>query len=273
MILLRLLFTLLFLTGTLATAGGQELTADVPVLESRQLSFQDLIGRDFLYDISFLWFDHLAKGHFRLQPGERPGTYRAVLEARTLGLAAWLTQDRVQKYVSLMERGADGRLRSLQYESWIIRRKKGKEVNRTKRFTFDYAKREVRIEKLADGKPMWQQVLPMVGDSPPNDILTAYFNFRDGYFGPIEPGKHYVVPTFNRQGAGDIEIDLLTRAERQALHLFPATGMVARLKVDPDIFDSEEGGIYVWLDAQMRPAQGIVQNVIGLGDVRGTLRP
>ncbi len=271
--MLRLLLILLMLVGGVTTTGAQELTADLPVLESRQPSFEELVGRDFLYDISFLWFDHLAKGHFTLERGERPGTYRAVLEARTLGLAAWLTQDRVQKYVSLMERGADGRMRSLQYESWIIRRKKGKVINRTKRFTFDYGKREVRIEKLADGKPVWQQVLPMVGDRSPNDILTAYFNFRDGYFGPIEPGKHYVVPTFNRQGAGDIEIDLLTKAERQELHLFPAGGMVARLKVDPDIFDSEDGGIYVWLDAQMRPAQGIVQNVIGLGDVRGTLRP
>ena len=108
---------------------------------------------------------------------------------------------------------------------------------------------------------------------PPNDILTSYFNFRAGFFGPLEPGRHYLVPTFNRKGAGNIEIDLLTDAERQGLDFFPAGGMVARLKVDPEIFDSKDGGIYVWLDEQLRPARGIVQNVIGLGDVRGTLRP
>jgi len=270
--LLRLLLTLVLLAGVLPSAGAQELTPDIPVLESHRLSFDELVGRTFLYNISFLWFDHLAKGRFTLQPGDQPGTYRATLEARTLGLAAWLTQGRVQGYESLMERGADGSLHSLRYESRIMRRHDDKMIDRTKRFTFDYARHEVHVEKLADGKPVWEEVLPMTGDKPPNDILTSYFNFRDGFFGPLEPGRHYVVPTFNRQGAGNIEIDLLTKAERQGLDFFPAGGLVARVKVDPEIFDSKDGGIYVWLDPQLLPARGIIQNVIGLGDVRGTLR-
>ena len=270
--MLRLLSIPLFLLFLLASAGAQELSADVPVLEAQRPSFDDLVGQEFVYDISFLWFDHLAKGRFTLEAGKEPGTYRAIIEARTLGVAAWLTQDRVQSYVSLMERGPDGRLRSLRYESRIIRRKHGKFIERTKRYTFDYPNHQVHIEKLADGTTLWQKDLPMVGATPPNDLLTSYFNFRDGYFGPIEAGRHYVVPGFERQGEGNIEIDLLTAAERKELGLFPAGGLVARLKVDPDIFDSKDGGIYVWLDPQLRPAQGIVQNVIGLGDVRGTLR-
>lgn len=271
--MLRRLLLLLTLLSLPVAPGAEEITADRPVLEARVLSFDELVGREFSYDISFLWFDHLAKGRFSLLPGEQPGTYRAVLEARTLGVAAWLTQDRVQSYVALMERQQDGQLRSLRYESRIIRRRDKKLIERSKRFTFDHVRREVRIEKLADGKQVWEEVRPMAAESTPNDILTAFFNFRAGYFGPLEAGRHYLVPTFNRQGAGNIEIDLLSSKERGALDFFPASGLVARLKVDPEIFDSEDGGIYVWLDDQLRPARGVVQNVIGLGDVRGSLRP
>ncbi|WP_066727703.1 DUF3108 domain-containing protein [Desulfuromonas sp. DDH964] len=271
--MLQRLLLLLILVSWPVTPGAEEIAADRPVLEAQVLSFDELVGREFSYDISFLWFDRLAKGRFSLLPGEQPGTYRAVLEARTLGVAAWLTQDRVQSYVALMERQPDGRLRSLRYESRIIRRRDKTLVERSKRFTFDHVRREVRIEKLADGQQVWEEVRPMAAESTPNDILTAFFNFRAGYFGPLEPGRHYLVPTFNRQGAGNIEIDLLSGKERDGLDFFPAGGLVARLKVDPEIFDSEDGGIYVWLDDQLRPARGIVQNVIGLGDVRGSLRP
>jgi len=270
MVLSRLCLVFLLLLLAAQPVPAEEFRADIPVLRAPALSFEELVGREYVYDIAFLWFDHLAKGRFTLMRGDRPGTFRAILEARTLGVAAWLTGDRVQSYVALMERQDDGRLRSLRYESRILRKRKGKLVDRTKRFTFDYENREVRVEKLGDDKRMWLEVLPMEGDQPPNDLLTAYFNFRGGYFGPLEVGRHYVVPSFNRQGAGDIEIDLLKPDQRPGL--FPPGGLVARLKIDPEIFDSEEGGIYVRFDERLRPVQGIVENVIGLGDVRGILK-
>lgn len=268
----RLLLVGLLVVACLRAALAQELTADVPVLESPKLSFEELVGREFDYDISFLWFDKLARGRFSLLTTDRPGVYRAVLEARTLGVAAWLTQERVQSYVAVMVQQPDGRLRSLTYESRIMRRKGGRIIERTKRFTFDQEHRQVRIEKLGDGKIMWQKVLPMTGEEPPSDILTAYFNFRDGFYGPIRAGGHYLVPTFSRKGTGDIRIDLLRDEQRQHLDFFPPGGLVARIKVDPEIFDSKDGGIYVWFDDRLRPVRGIVENVIGLGDVRGIRR-
>ncbi len=269
---LLILLLLILLLPLAVTGGAAELRADRPSLESARLTFEDLLGRDLLYDISFLWFDRLAKGTFILEPTEKPGIYRAVLEARTLGVAAWLTQYRVQRYVSIMERGADGRLRSLRFESHIIRRKSGKVIDRTKLFAFDHAKREVRVEKLADEKTMWQEVLPMEGTVPPNDLITAFFNFRSGFYGPIEPGRTYAVPTFNRQGAGTIGIELLRDDQRPALDSIPAGGILARLTVDPEIFDTEGGAIYVWLDDRLLPAHGILENVQGLGNVYGSLR-
>ena len=118
----------------------------------RALTVQELVaGPEVVYDIAFLWFDQLAEGRASCGVGERPGTYRATLEAKTLGVAAWLTQDRIQRYTSLMELGSDGRLHSLRHESLIIKGAKNNRREKSKRYTFDHQRREVRYQATADG--------------------------------------------------------------------------------------------------------------------------
>jgi hypothetical protein len=38
------------------------------------------------------------------------------------------------------------------------------------------------------------------------------------------------------------------------------------------VFDTKGADLYVWFDDTGRPARGIVENVIGMGDVYGHLR-
>jgi hypothetical protein len=42
--------------------------------------------------------------------------------------------------------------------------------------------------------------------------------------------------------------------------------------MDKEVFDTGGGMVFVWFDKYDRPARGIVENVIGLGHVRGRLR-
>ncbi len=267
-----LLLPLMSLLVGIGPASAAELHADLPELRAPARSIDDLIGEVFVYNIAFLWFDRLAIGRFSLEPAGPPRTYRAVLEARTMGVAAWLTGNRVQRYVSVMEQGPDGRLRSLSHESHIIRSQGDEVIDRTKRFSFDRERHEVRVEKLAGDRQVYLETLPMTGDLPPEDLLTAFFNFRAGFFGPIEIGRHYLIPTFNRKGPAVIRLDILTGDQSRELGLSPEGGYVCRLLVDPEIFDSSEGSIYVWFDDRLRPVRAVVENVIGLGDVRGSLQ-
>jgi hypothetical protein len=48
--------------------------------------------------------------------------------------------------------------------------------------------------------------------------------------------------------------------------------LLLKVKIDKELFDTDNGIVYVWLDPQGRPAQVVVEDVIGLGDVRGTLQ-
>lgn len=268
----------IFLSGLLllclwaTPAQSAELRPDHPVLQERPLSLSALVGEKLSYDISFLWFDRLAEGHLSFTAGERPGTYRAVLEARTLGVAAWVTSDRMQRYVSLMEVGPDGRLRSLSFESHIIKGQGKKRSDTTRLYTFDHDKRQVRFQRARNDKFYHDELLPMSGQGAPNDILTALFNFRAGFFGPLKPGGRYTIPTFNRKVNEEIRIEILADGERPDDPFFPRHGLLGRVFLDKEILDTEGGAVYVWFDDLGRPLRGVVENVIGLGSVRGTVR-
>lgn len=243
-----------------------------PAVEIRALTPQELVGEsEMVYDIAFLWFDRLAEGRASFTAGDRTGTYRATLEARTLGVAAWLTQDRLQRYTSVMELGPDGRLRSLVHESLIVKGAKNKRRQKSKRYVFDHRLGEVRFQATADGSAGPEQVFPM-GEETPNDILTAFYNFRMGAFGPLRPGARYTIPTFDRKGKGTIVVETFPDGPR-ANPFFPRNGLLCRAIVDPDIFDTGGGGILFWFDRSVHPPRGIVEKVIGLGDVKGIARP
>jgi hypothetical protein len=267
-----ILFSSVLLCLLASPSRGDELRPDYPVLQERHLSLSALVGESLVYDISFLWFEGVAEGRLSFAAGERPGTYRAVLEARTLGVAAWLTGDRVQRYVSLMEVGPDGRLRSLSFESHIIKGQGSERSDTTRLYTFDHSKHQVRFQRARKGKFYKEELLPMSRQAPPNDILTAFYNFRAGFFGPVKPGSRYTIPTFSRKGNEDIRIEILTDEERPADPFFPRGGLLGRVILDEEILDTSGGTVFVWFDDLGRPQRGIVENVIGLGNVRGKAR-
>ncbi|OHB32774.1 MAG: hypothetical protein A2X84_06855 [Desulfuromonadaceae bacterium GWC2_58_13] len=233
--------------------------------------FDRWLGQHLCFNIDFLWFDSIAEGSLSFAAGPRPGTYRAVLEARTLGAAAWLTSDRVQRYVSVMERTTEGPLRALSHESQIIKGRGAKRKDRSKLYLFDHARRQVSYQHGRNGVLGAAERLPMAEGTPPNDILTAFFNFQAGFFGPIVPGGRYRIPTFSRKGMTTIEAEVLLDPLRVRPDFFPAEGMLVKVLLDPEVFETAGGALYIWFDEGRLPARGIVENVIGLGDVFGTL--
>jgi len=272
---LRIFLALVPLLLLSSLVWGDELTKDDPALSQAPTPLERMVGEHLVYDISFLWFDRLAEARLSLEAIEPAGRYRATLVAQTLGVAAWLTGERVQRYVSVMERTADGHLRSLVHESRIIKGKGKKRGARSKRYTFDYEKKQVRYQRVKDGKAYKEKTFPLQEGSegiPPADILTAFYNFRIGFFGPLRVGGEYAIPAFDKDGTSRILIKILPPEERRNRPFFPAEGLLCRVTVDQEIFDTGDGAVYAWFDEEGRPLRGMVENVLGLGDVRGILR-
>lgn len=235
-------------------------------------AFKPFIGEKLDYDVSFLWFDNLAEGNLRFSVDASTGQYRAELEARTLGVAAWVTGNRTHRYDTLMELGTDGRMRTLSQESVIAKGEGKKQRTKGKRYVFDYTAHMVRMLRQSGTDFVEDATFPMDADTQPNDFLTVFFNFRAGRLGEIKDGADFTIPTFTRKGKAEIRIHVLTPGERVGLERFPAHGILARVILDKEVLDTSGGAVYVWFDERGRPARGIVENVLGLGDVLGQLR-
>lgn len=253
----------------LLAASGSALAA--PAVAPK-VTIDAWVGKELVYDIAFLWFDRIAEGQLAVSPGSRPGTYRALLEARTLGVTAWVTSDRVQRYESLMETSPDGHLRSLSYESRIIKGPEGKRKDRGKRYLFDHGKGQVSYARTRDGVPGAATVLPIQG-TPPADILTAFFNFQAGVYGPLTPGETYRILALAKKGVGWIDAEVLPGEKWPAKEFFSKNGTLVKVRVDPEVFETKDGILYIWFDQALRPERGIVENVIGLGSIYGSERP
>ncbi|MDO3379240.1 DUF3108 domain-containing protein [Geoalkalibacter halelectricus] len=229
-----------------------------------------LVGESLPYDIAFLWFSRLAHARLSFVPGEEPGTYRATLEANTRGLAATLTRNRSDVFTSVMERLPDGRLRSLVYESQTTRGRGSSRATRISRYIYNYAEGEIYRDRIRGGEQS-REVYEMPEEGFFNDVLTAFYNFRAGYFGEIVPGRRYEIPTYTRHGPGTILVQVYAEGHRPRHTNFPDGGLLCRVEIDEEIFDTGDGDVYVWFDDQGRPGIGVVENVLNMGDVRGHL--
>ncbi|MBW6510764.1 MAG: DUF3108 domain-containing protein [Desulfuromonadaceae bacterium] len=231
-----------------------------------------LIGSHYRYDISFLWFDRLASGELSLAATAIPGQYQATLEARTLGVAAWLTGNRVHRYVALMEATADdGRLRTLRFESHVIKGQGKKLKDRAKEYVFNYEKKRVDFRRASNDQFSPIEVLPM-GDPPLNDFLTVFTNFRMGFFGSPAPGETLELDTFERGHPATIIVTAMPPSPAEHQTFFPPGGKLFQISMGDDILDTGGGKVFLWFDSLERPARAVVENVIGIGDVKGTLR-
>lgn len=234
-------------------------------------SLQKLSGIDRHYNLSFLWFERLAVGQLTFSRDPLlPTRYRALLEAKTLGVASWLTGERSQHYETLMEMTGQGRLQPLEYRS-IIRRKKGSRiVEQTKLYTFDAAKRTLMVTRGKDGKLGPNEPFKIAGNEFPVDFLTAGFNFISGADGPVRPGDRKEIVTFTSDGERKIIIEVLRDDQWPKTAFFTkGSGTLIKVILPTEILDTSGGAVYALLDEKLLPQRVIVENVLGMGEVKG----
>lgn len=262
--LTKLLLLLLILLGLPGYSFSQESSPiDHPI--------QSLVGEFFEYDISFLWFDSLAEGSIQLFPGEDPETFLVVMKAKTLGMAAFFTSDRVEKFQTLMKIGTNGLLQPLWHSSHTIRGKGDSRREKITRYTFDHNSGQVRYQKIKNNRAYTDKWFAMEKDKTLFDILSALYNLRLGFYGKLGQDT-ILIPTFHRKGPQDIVVEPLRKASKKDRKFFAADTAQCRILVDPSVFGTKGRDILASFDEQLRPHKGIIKNVIGMGDVRGKLR-
>ena len=256
-------FALALFSFTPLCSDAQEVGAEKEI--------QQMVGENYLYAIDFLFFKRLAEGELRLSETDQPNVYRAELIGRTLGVASWLSGDRTQTYTSVMELTPDGSLRSIEHTSRIVKRKWGKWKDRGRHHRYDYTQGIVFEEKTKEGVVSSRKERKIPDGQQPVDMLTAFYNLRAGVYGPLARGAQFLIPTYSGKGFSNITVKVLTVVQQEKQDFFPSHGLLLSVTLDPAVFDTDSGNLYFWFDDAGIPERGIVEDLIGMGDVRGSL--
>lgn len=250
---------LVFQAGPLAAQEG-----DFPT------SIQKLVGEDLRYAIDFLVFHRVAQGELRLSESAQPGVYLAELAGRPLGVVSWLSGERIQTYSSLMKLSMDGSLRTVEYVAKVVKRRWGKQQNREHRYRYDYEHGKIFDEKGGGGaRSLTEHDIP--DGQQPVDMLAAFYNLRIGVYGALVRGARLLIPTYSAGKFTEIDVQVMTHEQQARQKYFPSYGILLKVRIDPEIFDTGSGNLYVWFDDAGVPGRGIVEDLIGLGDVQGYL--
>ncbi len=255
------------------------LLADVPDL------VPTLPEEDFKFHLRFLWFKQVARARLRIRriSGKR---YRAELLAETKGFLGFLTGNRKNHYISVMEYVPEkGRLVTRRFTktvSW------GGEVVKSvteidyERGIFQWVATENGMLKDKGSEPIPRGVIY-------EDLLSAFFNLRLGAFGPLTRGRHIRVTSLPYYQASDedqteyqkefirtfviriadasTERDFRRRFSRES-----EKGLLVFVQVPKALFGQKSGEVLVWFNTNLIPPAVRVEDVILFGDVSGVLQ-
>jgi len=234
-------------------------------------TISDFLDEKLEYDISFLWFKRAAAGSASFS---REGDgYKAVLQAETKGFVGFVTGHRKHVYIAHMKFDPEGnKLRTYLFERYVtIRNREEKTLN-----WIDYRQRSLAWKDYKNGALAEERVESIPEGIEYEDILSAYYNFRLGLFGPAERGRKFQVNTIPEKGESLIGVSISSEEEAEQSRKLFGSGhdealMHIKVRVPRSIFRSKRGEVDIWIDGRMRPVKGIVRDYIGFGDIRSAL--
>ncbi len=260
---LAFLLALLLFGGVSAAAEGQyegfKASGDV----------RRFAGETLYFDIRFLLFNQAATAEVRFF--EKDGAYRARLVAQTKGFVGLLTSYRQHIYETAFEVVDGGnRLRATSFLRQVVN---GEYRERTEH-TFDYAERRHRWTEFVNGKKTRTDEEPIPEGVAFDDVLTAFYNFRNGVYGPVRPGANYSIHTVPEKGHDTIEINVRPASEAERHRLAEgrpaANEMLVDILVPKEIFYTETGRIRLWGSRHLIPVESTIEDYILLGDLHAT---
>jgi len=200
------------------------------------------------------------------------GKYEAFHEGKTLGLAGLVTRYRRDVYRSVMGTINNGRrLIPLRFEEDVII---GSKI-RKRTTVFDYAARKVTIATQKEEGASKEEVEIPFGTLY-DDPMTAFYNFRFGVYGKVEPGKIFTIRTVPRKDSPEpIRMTVAPKKEEEERRSEEAEkegrDLFIKVRLDKEFVGSLQGEVEVWFTKDVVPMSGVAKDVFLYGDIRGHL--
>ena len=223
------------------------------------------------FDIGFLWFDRAARAKVSFYL--KDGAFHSRLLAQTEGFVGFFTAYRQHIYETEFEIIEDGQ--RLRAKTFVRRVVEGDREERTEH-RFDYQKRIHSWTDTLNGQAGERKTESIPQGAHFDDVLTAFYNFRNGAYGPIEKGAGYTVRTVPEKGQDQISIQVHTEQEaKKERPLANGVGNMAYLidlLVPKELFNTETGRIRLWGSKHLIPMESTIEGYVFLGDLHATFR-
>jgi hypothetical protein len=228
-------------------------------------------GEVLKYDVDFWIFNRVAEGIATFR-SLGSGRYEAFHEGKTLGLVGLVTRYRRDVYRSVMGTiNNGGRLIPLRFEEDVVI---GSTI-RKRTTVFVYAARKVTIETQNEVGNSREEVEIPYGTLY-DDPMTAFYNFRFGVYGKVEPGKIFTIRTVPRKDSPQpIRLTVASRKEEEQKRSEESgkegKDLFIKVYLDKDFVGSVQGEVEVWFTKDIVPMTGVAKDVFFYGDIRGRL--
>ena len=226
-------------------------------------------GEVLKYDIDFWIFNRVGEGTATFRSlGD--GRYEAFHEGKTLGLVGLVTRNRRDVYRSVMGTINNGRrLIPLRFEEDVVI---GSTI-RKRTTVFDYAARKVTIDTQKEEGISREEVEIPFG-ALYDDPMTAFYNFRFGVYGKVEPGKIFTIRTVPRKESPEpIRLTVASKKEeeqrRSEENEKEGKDLFIKVLLDKEFVGSLQGEVEVWFTKDIVPMTGVAKDVFFYGDIRG----
>jgi len=229
------------------------------------------LGEILHYDISFLWFENAAEASVGFYQ-DKDGNYYSLLEAETKGFVGFFTSYRKHVYRATFEVLDGGtRVRSKKFERKVII---GNQVESTQN-TLDYSTR-VQFWYRYDNNVLvetGQREIP--GNVVFDDILAAFYNFRNGVYGKVARGENFTIYTIPDKGQNEFRVSVLDGNEEKKVQTLAGKPVednyILDVKIPPEVFKTKNGELQFWASKNLIPTETLVEDYILLGDLYAKL--
>ena len=231
------------------------------------------LGEELSYQIGFWLISHCGDAKTSFIRTDLRDIYRISLEGHGSGFINFLLGRVKYSYASFCQYLSDqDRLRPVYFE---LKKKRGdKEALRSVRF--DYAAGEIVFFKSNPAGETRTQSESMKADRIYEDYLTLFYNFRHGYYGPIERDRKVLLPLYTQKEMQPVKLQIadLEKEKQFRRQEFNKTGkhFFMQFQINPEDVSSGSGEIKGWMSSDAIPVKGTIEDVVFFGDLWGELK-
>jgi hypothetical protein len=239
---------------------------------NRQTIVDQFLGEELIYNIGFWLISRCGKARTSFVKTDLPGIYRLGLEGHSVGFIDFLVGKLRYDYISYAQFSAgDDRLRPILFQ--VNRKRAGKERRRS--VIFDYAAQEIIFSKAGYDEQTEVQREPMRAERLFEDYLTLFYNFRYGYYGPLNRGTIYQLPLYIRKKMKSLTAQIVDHEQEKKQRKKEADrtekDFFIKFQVAREDISSGSGRVEGWLSSDTIPIKGTIKDVIFFGDLWGEM--